>query len=121
MARKTPKPNGQLIPTNGKGLPIQQRDPGQAIRWWARKNLAEVPDAGTSIPKAYKDLGLVATAHLLQRLTDPKTPMIEKDRIALVVVPKLSAEVKGRLGGGSADKEGLGDLLGDYGVVKVGS
>lgn len=121
MARKTPKPKGSLVPTNGRALPTRQPDVGKHIRWWAKENLGEVLDTGTSIPKAYKDLGLIATAHLINRLTDRRTPAIEKDRIALVVAPKLSAEVKGRLGQTPDGPGELGGLLGDYGVAKLGS
>lgn len=112
---------------DGKEPPTKQRD--KAIRplhlvkteaatdfreWWLKD--------GVQLPtfRAYRDVSLQAMRHLMQRLVHKATPNDVKDVIALALVPKLSAEFRGRFNedGGGSDGEGgpMDEMLTDYGI-----
>lgn len=94
-------------------------DLGKPVRQWWRKQLGQIVEqGGVTIIQAIGDVGILAMGHLANRLCDPRTPMAVKDTIALVMAPKLAAEVRGRVreGHNTGTDSSVTDLIADYKV-----
>lgn len=86
-------------------------DLAKDLRVWWKRRPTEVVTA-ISLPKALAEVGILALAHLANRLADAKTPVRVRDQIALTMGPKLAIELRGRMpntdeGGGSTGTNGL--------------
>jgi len=81
--------------------------------WWNKQSLPEIiAEVGTV--EAMKALSLGCTVHLLRRLTNPHTPLDVKDRIALTMGPRFTAEIKGRVSDSGPRGASITDLLSGY-------
>ena len=89
MARRKNQTHEVVIPS--------PRDLGAPIRrWWEAQKLEDTVDLAT-LSQALGDLGIITTAHLIRRMCDETTPMGIRDQMALLMAPKLAAEIRGKM------------------------
>jgi hypothetical protein len=89
---------------------------GQEMKaWWEERDMRKLLATQGVLP-SYKDLSVLCARHLCQRIADTKTPDEVKDRIALAFAPRITAELKGKLGAGGEASSPMADLMGTYRV-----
>lgn len=110
---------GQQVAKRPKAVEV---DVGAPIRrWWKAQHLGDTPDHAT-LAQAMSDVGVMSLALLARQLENPKTSDKVKVQIALIMAPRLVAEVRGRVAGAGRKMEAevqttaVSGLLGAYGV-----
>jgi hypothetical protein len=110
---------------NGRDLPARrpktdaEKAVQRIVRWWNKHYLGDVLGE-VSLSQAMADVGVLSLAVLARILADPKSKLDDRLRIALTMAPRMIAEARGRIRGGtggSGTAEGLGGLLEAYNVT----
>ena len=108
----------------GKDLVTVETDTGRVVKhtgdlvpeireWWNEYSLSEAIKH-VSAGEAVQALLIGSNQHLIKRLVDPKTPQEVKDRIALAMAPRFTAEFRGKLGAPAGKGSAVSDLLQGY-------
>lgn len=86
---------------------------GQELAWWAKeRDIADIVRTEELLP-IFKQFAIMCAVRLGQRLLDPDTPADVKDKIALAFAPRVTAELRGKLGSGG-DASAVDELMGAY-------
>lgn len=81
--------------------------------WWTEYSISEAIKH-VSPGEAIQALAIGTSWHMLRRLSDKRTPADVKDRIALTMGPRFTAELKGKLGAAAGKGTAVSDLLQGY-------